>query len=144
MPRSRARFVVRERQQSDEGFVAQSWVDTFRGSDASLRRIEPGFFNRSVYPRVEEILKRAEVRIAGPADDELTIYGFAVLEHGIVHMVYVKKAWRKLGIAQALLSGVDLASSVWSTQSQDFREWIRHKYTLAGYRPFWLQERKNG
>lgn len=124
--------------------MAQSWADTFRGSDASLRRIEPGFFNRSVYPRIEEILKRAEVRIAGPAGDDLTIYGFAVLEAGTIHMVYVKKAWRRLGIGQALLEGVDLQKSVWSTQSQDFREWIRHKYLMAGYRPFWLTERKDG
>lgn len=136
------RWHIRCGQTSDEGFVAESWAKTFQGSDASIRRIHPNFFNRSVYPRIEELLHGAEVRIASPADDDVTIYGFAVLEPGLVHMVYVKKPWRRLGIAAALLQGVDLGACDWGTQSQDFREWIRHKYPMANYRPFWMQERK--
>lgn len=135
---SRPAFVIRAAQPTDEGFVANAWAETFRGNPAE-RRIEPGFFNRAIYPRIRTILERAEVRIAGPAHEEV-IYGFAVLEPGCIHMVYTRKPWRRMGVAKALLQGVDFAAQDWSTQSGDFREWIRHKHQFAHYRPFWLTE----
>jgi GNAT superfamily N-acetyltransferase len=138
-------YVIREGTEAHNDFVAKSWVETFRGGDKAHRYIEPGFFNRSIYPEIEEILLRAEVRVAGPVDDETTVYGFAVLEPGTVHMVYVRKPWRRYGIAKALLTDVDLPSSDWTTQSMDFREWIRFRYPMRGYRPFWMKERnQNG
>jgi GNAT superfamily N-acetyltransferase len=83
---------------------------------------------------------RAQTRVAAAAKDPVVIYGFAVLEPGLIHMVYVRRPWRKMGIARALLSGLRLEDCDWSTQSSDFREWIRHKWTLRHYRPFWADE----
>lgn len=95
-------------------------------------------------PLVNEVLRRAEVRIVGPMDDPVTIYGFAVLEPGLVHMVYVRNGWRHLGIAKQLLSGVSLSDVHYSTHTTDLQSWIRKRYRLGEYRPFWLNEAGHG
>lgn len=138
-PQSALRYVIRPGTAEDEGFLARGWADTFRGSDSSVRRIEPIYFNRHVYPRIGVLLKRCEVRIASPTADDSTIYGFAVLEPRVVHMVYTRKPFRRMGIARALLDGVDIRKCVWTTLSQDLRTWIRPKYRLGEYRPFWME-----
>lgn len=136
-------LVIRPGTPEDNDFVAKSWAETFRGNPAE-RRIEESFFKRAVYPRIHAVLERAQVRVACPREDGHVVYGFAVLEPACIHMVYVRRTWRKLGIAKALLAGVSLPDTDWSTQSSDFREWIRHKHQLRHYRPFWAQENGNG
>lgn len=99
--------------------------------------MEPGFFRRTIYPRIQAVLERAEVRVAHLAKSDDVLCGFVVLEPGVVHMVYVRPPWRRMGMAKALLHDVELSECDWSTQSGEFREWIRFKYPMRHYRPFW-------
>lgn len=131
-------YVVRAGLPSDTDFIARSWALEFRASEGWVRRIEEDFVTRCIYPRIQSILSRAKVRIAGPPEDDATVYGFAVLEPALVHMVYVRRAWRRMGIATALLAGLNLGHHKWTTQTRDWLEWGRHKYQLHSYQPFWM------
>ena len=44
-----------------------------------------------------------EVLVACLKDDEDTILGYSILSPGTVHFVYIKKAWRNLGLARDLV-----------------------------------------
>jgi len=93
---------------------------------------------------VQKVLARAELRVAGPPEDETVLYGFAVLEPALVHMVYVRQSWRRMGIAKRLLEGVQLEACAYSTHTTDMGQWIRHKHPMTEYQPFWLTEAGNG
>lgn len=136
-------YILRPGTPADRAFIAKTWAETFRANPAE-KRIEEGIFRRGVYRCIEAILERAIVRCAVPPSDDGVLYGYAVLEPGCIHMVYVRRVWRKMGLARRLLAGIELADSDWSTQSADFRDWIRHKYRLRHYRPFWLTENAHG
>jgi hypothetical protein len=56
-----------------------------------------------------------------------------------VHMTYVRKGWRRMGIAKQLLTGVDLGKSTYTTHTTDLQAWIKTRYRLGEYRPFWLE-----
>ena len=131
-------YVIRAGQASDKPFVAQCWAREFRASEGWVRQIDSDFITRCIYPRIEEILNRADVRVAGPPEDETTVYGFSVVEPGLVHLVYVRRAWRRMGIATALLAGIALSKYKWTTQTREWLEWARHKYELESYQPFWM------
>lgn len=95
-------------------------------------------------PLVNGVLRRSAVRVAAPGGDPLTIYGFAVVEPGTVHMVYVRQGWRRMGIAKQLLADIAIADCAYSTHTSDLQAWIQRHYRLGEYRPFWLTEAANG
>lgn len=134
-----ANYIVRAGTQADEGFIAQCWADTFRGSSPRMKRLaDTSLFNKFVYRRIEKILKTAKVKVAGPQASDI-IYGYSVMEPELLHMVYVRKPWRRMGIAKALLKGVSLESCAWTTPSQDM-SWVCDKYRFLGYQPFYMIE----
>lgn len=99
-------YEIRASRPTDEGLIYQSWTGSVRAAlhfqHDSVEALKFGTATRGL---IEEILKRATVRIAAPADDDLTVYGFAVFEPGLLHCVFVKKPLRQLGIGSALLEG---------------------------------------
>lgn len=136
-------YVVRAPLPTDYNFVARAWIDAFRYSSNRLKRVEPTLFNNFCHKVVRRILQRAEVRVAAPPDDPLTVYGFAVLELArnppLIHMTFVRKAWRRMGIATALLSGVDINACHWTTVTSDMDAWIRNKWDIEEkHTPFWM------
>jgi GNAT superfamily N-acetyltransferase len=135
-------YAVRPLLPSDTGFVARSWVDTARAGSRQARAMEAGAFNRWHYAAVAQLLASSsvEVRVAAPPEDDTTIYGFAVLEGTCLHCVYVRKAVRRLGIARALVDGVNLESATFSLWSQDVAEWVLEKYPGLRFAPLWLRQ----
>lgn len=137
-------FVIRPHTQSDEGFLARSFVDTARGAHLSTRKVDAGLFNALHYVLAKDMLSSSTVRVAAPPDDETTIYGFSILQDGMVRCVYVKKAWRRLGIMRRLLEGVPLKDTAFSLWSQDVSNWIWEKVCVPNgmrYVPYWFDLR---
>lgn len=134
------RVEVRSFLETDRDLIVSSWLRQYRDSSWYMRRVvDREAFAAFCRQAIQSVLARAEVRIAAPPGDELTVYGYAVLEPSVVHMVYVKAAWRRMGLAKLLLSGAALKEMAWSTSTKDFTEWIRDKYPMAGYRPLWME-----
>jgi GNAT superfamily N-acetyltransferase len=132
-------YVIRKGTATDDGFVARAWVDTVRGSARQFRAVDSGHFNRFHYKAAGELIKRCEVRVAAPPGDDVTIYGVAVLEPSstLVHLVYVRKNLRRLGIAKRLLEGVDVPECCFTTWSQD-AVWLLEKYPHMRHVPYWM------
>lgn len=112
--RERPSFRIRPGLVTDEGYIANSWIGSFMGSSKYAKRLQGRLVHGFCRPLVSELIKRAAITVAAPEDDDQTIYGYMVSGPGIIHMVYVRKEWRRYGIATALVAGVDLARTAYS------------------------------
>lgn len=96
--------------------------------------------------RMDATLEKSEVRVAAPKNDDVTIYGFAILQPPkTVHYVYVRNTpdWRRMGIATALLAGVEPSTctmTTWTDEVSGPDGWIRSKYKNFKYVPFHMKD----
>jgi hypothetical protein len=100
-------FRVRVGTVQDHDFVYATWLRAFRTS-AFAHGIRTSVYFAGQHRRVATILARpgTTVLIAAPDGDDLTILGYAVIEGHTVHWVHVKEAFRRFGLARALLAGL--------------------------------------
>lgn len=128
-------MMVRAAEPGDAAFVVGSWVDSYRTAHAA-GMIPMGAYDRVYREAVAAVLSRPGVSVfvaCHPREVE-DIYGWAAVERGasvpvreredgrwverlspcplaLVHYVYVKQPYRRMGLARALLAaaGVDPA-----------------------------------
>lgn len=141
MAPQRLAYIVRPGGESDWPMVADAWVQSHRASSRATKISEAGTFFPHHHRMVDRLLKAEdlEVRVAAPRDDDFTAYGFAVLQPGLCHMVYVKMPFRRLGIAKRLLSGIQTEGLVFTYWTSAVGEWIYDKYPGLKYNPFWSE-----
>jgi GNAT superfamily N-acetyltransferase len=74
--------------------------------DSSLgSQVVKSVFNREFVHVIDQILSHSEVKIACPLDDPHTITGYLIYEPPkLLHFIYVKEAFQRLGIAKALIN----------------------------------------
>lgn len=135
------RFIIRKGTEADWAMVADAWANSHRASSRATKLSDPACFFRHHHRIIDSVLKdpRTEVRIAAPPDDDFTVYGFAVLQPGLVHMVYVKKPFRRLGLARKLLAGVRLDDSTFTYWTRDVTEWIHDKHRKLKFNIYWSE-----
>ena len=146
------RPVLRDPIARDSDFITDSWLKQYRESSPLIQHIEAGRYRRAFLPIVGEILKTATIRVAVSPTDSLVIYGYAIYDapkgadHGTLHMAYFRRSWRRMGIGCMLLWDLNLNKVHYSTVTQDFYQWMRHKWRFGEYRPFWLakENQRNG
>lgn len=129
---SAVRFVLREGLDTDRAFVADAWLNTLRASNQESKRAEWHNFRAAKSHDIDGILddKATKVRVAGPPDDDVTIYGFLVHRPpDLLHMLFVKKPFRLNGIANALLSGLVLEGATLTHWTRDMEHWLLDKYS---------------
>jgi len=100
-------IVVRDGRPDEEALVYKSWVGTY-SSSLFARGISRGLFEERHTKLVRDILKRGGViRVAHAAEEPDAILGWAVIERpNVLHYVYVKEPFRRLGIARRLVAEV--------------------------------------
>lgn len=86
-------------------FVRKTWLLSYASSEFA-RSIPRGVFHTFHAMLADRILRRGELRIATPAEDDNVYLGYSVLEPGVLHYVYVKPQFRSLGIARRLMEGL--------------------------------------
>lgn len=140
-------FKVRPGTPDDRGFVARHWVDGYTNSipRSQRDRIDLDAWNRFCFQHVEALLAAPgiEMRVACPLDDESVIYGAAVLAPpDVIHFVFVRPTWRKLGIAGKLLDGMEMKAPTVTTWCLDMSghttSWLLEKYPKLNYVPFFV------
>ncbi len=101
-------FAIRAGKREDWPFVYGTWLNSFRVNSTFARHIDQPTYFAMHHHVVERLLERGELLIATPEDDPDTYLGYAVREQGtpVVHYVYVKPAFRRFGVARALLAGL--------------------------------------
>lgn len=142
-------LLIRQGRPTDAPFLFNSWLKSFRKAWFSMRIPSDVFFAQQ-HLVIEDILQRPGTRVfvVTPAGDEDTICGYAVTEAVpgtdgkalIVHYVYVKETFRKLGLGKQLLVSAGVASDthvVMVSHMTQHAAPIVEKYHMV-YNPFVL------
>lgn len=91
-----------------KNLIYATWLRSYQASSLQAKNIHKDTFFREHHKVLDGIFARdIIVRLAVLPDDESVVLGWLVGEPGVVHYVYVKPAFRRYGIARALLSGLE-------------------------------------
>jgi GNAT superfamily N-acetyltransferase len=110
-------YTIRTWCPDDEQFLYRTWLDSLRLTGSMYRSVRDRVFFAYYRRVITGLLDRgAQVLVAAEADSPV-IFGCLVAEplvnvddrQGVLHWVYVKSNWRRLGIATRLIeaSGID-------------------------------------
>lgn len=101
-------FAVRPACDKDYPFILQSWVRTYT-KDRRWGPLSPRAVARAVHGSILGLLTSdgIEVRVATNPENPWFIFGYVVsdtkYEHPVIHWVYVKELYRRMGIATDLV-----------------------------------------
>lgn len=128
---------VRPAVATDRAFIFATWLKSLRfGSE--LEEVPPDLYYEGQHRIIEQLLDRCMVLVAHAPEDPDTLLGWAVmdpLDGFVLHYVYVKGAFRRLGIAKALLAGWDLVNMQYSHRTGALA-WFKAKVPSARFNPF--------
>lgn len=99
---------VRAAKAEDMAFIVNAWVWSFYEGSPNLRAADRDHFRTEMTKTIRRVCDGSEVRVACDPSDENTLVGFAAFTHGTLHYVYVKKDFRRMGVARALLHDVPI------------------------------------
>lgn len=96
---------IREGVQDDWSFIYSSWRRGLFYGNKHPAGIDEAEFMRNTQEKLERIMKdsRTDIRVACLIEDPSVIVGYAVTAPSTLHWVYVKKDWRQIGLAKALV-----------------------------------------
>lgn len=101
------KWTIRDATPGDKNFIYASWLRGLYYGDSWFKEIPKSIFMEAYHAVLESILENpaTQVKVACLQDDPEVILGYAVLgiEGRRVHWVFVKKAWRTIGIAKKLV-----------------------------------------
>lgn len=97
-------LILRPMTDADRNLVLSSWLESYSNS---LVGIDRGAFFRLYKPLVAAMVDRGGVIVAGLPDIADSVLGWMASHNEVLHYVFVKPRWRKLGVARALLEGTE-------------------------------------
>jgi GNAT superfamily N-acetyltransferase len=106
-------FTLRPARDADVPFIVKPWLQQLR-DEVSTRFINDRVFFQRHGALVQQLLKESTTIIAYDANDPDHLYGFACGSDRAVHWVYVKGAFRGMGLGRALLERL-IGASVGAT-----------------------------
>jgi GNAT superfamily N-acetyltransferase len=145
---------IRLMEPGDDDFVFHSWLTFYRESSRFAKHIKNTIFFERHHRVIERILKAESTKalVCCSKDDPHVIYGYLIFSQlkkfDVVHMVYVKESFRRLGIAKALFEDAELdPDEIVFTHRPDRRyagdggtwskfDWIEKKYPGMQYDPY--------
>ncbi len=99
-----SQWIIRPALPSDIAFIYATWLRSYRKDSLIGANCGTDIYFQS-YARIMDGLlasPKVEVLIAALKEDEDIIIGYLVAEPGVLHYVFVKDAFRKLGVARSL------------------------------------------
>lgn len=95
----------KEDESSEIGFIYGTWLNSLYGLSPLYSHMPKSLFMKYYHDIIDSYLGENNIRIniASLKEDENVIVGYAVFKNEILHYVYVKEAWQKLGIANMLV-----------------------------------------
>lgn len=129
------RTVVKE----DLNFVLATWLRSYRHASQFAKKISNEIYFKWHHKVIERIIERGgNILIAHPVGEPNVILGYLCIENQsmlpVVHYCYVKKTFRKMGVAKALLDGSTLEGAHFTHYTTDC-DWITKKFKLV-YDPY--------
>lgn len=97
--------MVRDGAPSDFPFIMSTWLKGLRFGNSWFSFIPSGIYYKFYSKVIETLLyqERTKVKIACLKDDPDVILGYSVFSDTSIHWAFVKKAWRKIGIANSIV-----------------------------------------
>ncbi len=93
---------IRGPRPDDVSFIYASWLRGLYYGDTWFGEIPKDVFMANYHRVLEAILTKADVRVACLKDDPDVILGYSVAYGPILHWIFVKSAWRNIGIGKSL------------------------------------------
>lgn len=135
-------ITVRLAEAKDFDFIYATWLRSYRFSSQFAKKISNEVYFHWHHLVIDRIKERGgEFLIACPLDEPGVILGFmcteSVQDVKNVHFIYVKKQFRKMGVADALVdaSRVDLDKVRFTHWTTDV-DWMIKKFPKLTYDPY--------
>jgi GNAT superfamily N-acetyltransferase len=94
---------IRQAGPEDVSLIYSTWLLGLRFGNGYFREIKKSSYFDKYKHVVTALLHRSHVSVACLASDPDVVLGYAVYSTDTLHWVFVKKSWRKLGIAKRLV-----------------------------------------
>lgn len=88
---------------TDERFVAASWFESFWKARAQREGIDFEAYKAGQDAIIRRLMRDATIMVAYAANVPDEIAGYSVVEDDTLHYVYVKAAYRRMGIGGGLV-----------------------------------------
>lgn len=96
---------IRGPKEEDKAFVMATWLRGLYYGNPWFKEIDKNIFMERYHEILTKLLLRetTELAIAVLKDDPDVILGYSVMDARTLHWVFVKEAWRKMGIAKSII-----------------------------------------
>jgi len=135
-------IVIREATVDDAPFIFNSWLKSYKDSDFA-RRVPNIIYFAEHHKLIEGLLSHCSIYVACSEEDSNQILGYIVASSftgtPIIHYIYIKHSFRKLGLATQLISSLSLNKSnmIAVTHWNKYATIASNKYHLV-YHPYLL------
>lgn len=123
-------IAIRRARAYDVPFIFSSWLRSYKA--CRDRHVAQAVYFKEHHKLIDALLRDATVLVATPQDDPDTILGWSVKSGDTLHYVYVKEAFRRLGIGKALVGEFDQHSHL----TPYFVKWLEHTKYISIYNPY--------
>lgn len=98
-------ITTRDGTPEDHGFIFATWLRGLRYGNSWFELIESVVYFKVYHDLIENILGRPHItiKVACLKEDPEVILGYSVYSGTKLEWVFVKKAWRSIGIAKSLV-----------------------------------------
>lgn len=133
---------LRRADESDIGFIFNSWLRSYRNSIFARNITNITFFSEH-HKVIEKLVKHGQLVVACDNEDTTHLYGYICADYvdGIfcLHYMYVKHTYRNLGIGKTLLNAFehDISHAAVYTHHTKMAERLAAKYNMV-YHPYIL------
>lgn len=131
---------IREAKGKDLSFIYSTWVNSYRYGSSLGKSCRNSIFFPEYNRIVDAILEkpRTKILVATTPEDPDTILGYLVHDPDVIHYVFVKEVFRKMGIARSLFHQSGRASAAVITHRTFEMDEILKKHPDLIYNPFIL------
>lgn len=133
---------------ADYGFVKDSWWRSYRdsrkgdGVNPSLRWVRVRDFENGMDRLIDRLILSADFAVCCKDINLDKIYGWGCASNGVLHYVYVKEPFRRIGIGREIVAALGLKPPLVATHWTRNAEAIcRQQPALAIYCPSELGEK---
>lgn len=97
---------IRPGMQSDHGYIVRTWIESLRHGNDLYREIPEHILFENYRTLIGQIILKPgiEIKIACLREEPGLIIGFSISHGNVLHYVYVREPWRRIGIAREIVS----------------------------------------
>ena len=128
--------MIRELRPDDIPFVTATWLLNYRSHNPFAGDLRRDVYREQQQTIIARLLRTASGRVACDAGDENVIYGYTIYAPSVLHYLYVKEAFRKMGIGRQLLEAAGAQLPLLSyTHWTDAAQWVQASDARLTYNP---------